>query len=168
MTWFDLGALAIVVLAAVDGARSGLAWSTVELLLVLGAAGLSRALRPAVDPYVAKVLEISQIDLPWTTHVLLFAVLAVACAGLAYLLHPLVHKWRFDHDGWPGGLLGAVTGTVLALVLFSLAAWSTPRAYEAQLRPSHTAWALTQAWDAGATALFPEQLGHRLEDLRQP
>jgi len=168
VTWFDLGALAIVVLAVVDGARSGLAWAVVELLLVVGAAALTGLLRPLLDPYVAKVLEVSQTDLPWTTHALVFLALALGFTGIAYLLNPLVREWRFDRDGWPGGVVGGLSGTVLALVLFSLAAWSGPRAYEGQLRPSHTAWVLVVTWDAGATGLFPEHLGHRLEDLRNP
>jgi len=166
VTWFDLGALTIVVLAIVDGARSGLAWSFTELVLVVGAATLTGLLRPLVDPYFAKIFEVSQADLPWATHSLLFLTLALGFTGIAYLLNPLVRRWRFDHDGWPGGVVGAVTGAILALVLFALAAWSGPRAYEEQLRPSHTAWVLVEAWDAGATLLFPEQLGHRLEDLR--
>jgi uncharacterized membrane protein required for colicin V production len=168
VTWFDLGALAIVVLAAVDGARSGLAWAAVELILIGGAATLTGLLRPLADPYVAKVFEVSQAELPWTTHSLVFVSLALCFTGIAYLLRPLVRNWRFEHDGWPGGVMGAVSGAVLALVLFALATWSGPRAYEEQLTPSHTAWVLTETWDAGITMLFPEQLGRRLEDLRIP
>ena len=168
MTWFDLGALAIVVLAAVDGARSGLAWAAAELLLLLGAAVLTGLLRPLAQPYVGKVFEITQVDLPWATHTLLFVVIALGSVGAAYLLRPLVQKWRFDHDGWPGGFVGALSGALLALVLFSLAVWSGPRAYEDQLQPSHTSTVLAATWDAGLQAPFPEPLGHRLEDLRQP
>jgi uncharacterized membrane protein required for colicin V production len=168
VTWFDLGALAIIALAIVDGARSGLAWSVAELLLVLGTATLTALLRPLVEPYVGKVFEIAQTDLPWATHAIVFVTLALGSAGIAYLIHPLVRRWRFDHDPWPGGVVGAVSGCTLALVLFAMAAWSGPRAYEEQLKTSRTTWLLIETWETGATLLFPEPLGHRLEDLRTP
>jgi uncharacterized membrane protein required for colicin V production len=168
MTWFDLGALAIVVLAVVDGARNGLAWAVVELALLVGAALLAGLLRSFAEPYLQKVVVLPQADAPWITHAVVFALCAALFIGLAVLLQPLTNRWRFSHDGWPGGALGLVTGAIAALVLFSLTVWSSPRPYEAQLTPSCTGDVLVHAHEAGLGPLFPSHLGHRIEDLRAP
>jgi quinol-cytochrome oxidoreductase complex cytochrome b subunit len=168
VTWFDLGALAIVALAAVDGARCGLAWSVTELVLVLAAAAVTGLLRPFAEPYLQKVVVVPQTDAPWFTHLIVFACTAALFIGVAVLLQPLTKRWRFAHDGWPGAAVGTVTGTVAALVLFSLAVWNSPRPYESQLAPSHTAVVLVRAYESGLAPLFPSHLSHRIEDLRTP
>ena len=168
MTWFDLGALAIVALAAADGARCGFAWAVLELTMLVAVAALTGLLRPFAEPYIHKMVVLPQTEAPWITHAVVFAACAALFVGLAILLQPLTRRWRFKHDAWPGGLLGGVTGAVAALVLFSLAVWATPRPYEAQLAPSHTGALLVRAVDAGLMPLFPSHLSYRLEDLRTP
>lgn len=168
MTWFDLGALAIVALAAFDGARCGPAWALVELLLLVAAATVTGLLRPFVEPYLQKMVVVPQADAPWITHAVVFVLCAILFAVLAVLLQPLTRRWRFRHDGWLGGVLGAVTGAVAALVLFSISVWSSPRPYEEQLAPSLTGTALVHAFDAGLAPLFPSHLGYRVDDLRHP
>lgn len=168
VSWFDLGALAIVALFVVDGARSGLAWALLELTLLAGAALLSGQLQPFADPYVGKVIVLSQVDAPWATHAVVLAVVTVLLVGLGVLLQPLTKRWRFRFDGWPGGLVGAVTGAVAALVLFSLAIWSSPRPYEAQLGQGFSVRVLDRVHAAGLEPLFPSPLGHRLAELRSP
>ena len=168
MTWFDLGALAIVVLAIVDGVRSGAAWALTELALLACAALLAGFVRPFAEPYLQKIVVLAPADLPWAAHATCFGLLACMFMGVAFLLQPMAKKWRFTHDQWPGAVIGVVTGALAALVLFSLAVWGSPRPYEAELTPSYTGAALVKVHRAGLRGLFPEHVAHRLDDLRAP
>ncbi len=168
MTWFDLGALALVALAVADAARGGLAWAVMELGLLTAAAFLAALVAGRAEPYVQKVFDVSPTDLPWATHAFALALAVTLLMGAAFLLQPLTKRWRFRHDGWAGAAVGIGTGALAALLLFSLAVWSSPRPYEMQLRPSATADALVAAYDHGFAPLFPQHLGHRIEDLRTP
>ena len=166
MTWIDLGALVLVALAVVDGARSGLAWAIVELAFLGLAAWLTGMLRPLAEPYVLKVASLTELDLPWVSHAALFALLACVLMGLAFLLHPMCRRARFRRDGWPGGVVGALSGLLAALVLTSLAAWHSPRPYEEQLRGAFVVDILGRAHAAGLAPLLPEGTVARLGELR--
>ncbi len=168
MTWFDLGVLALVALAALDGARCGLAWAALELTLVLAAAALTGVLRPFAEPYLHKIVVLPQSDAPWVAHTVVFGLCAAAFIALAVLLQPLTKRWRFRHDGWLGGVVGALAGATAGLILLSLTVWGSPRPYEGQLAPSCAGKALVTVYEAGLAPLFPSHLGHRIQDLRHP
>lgn len=170
MTWFDLAAIALVALAVLDGARSGLAWALLELFAIAAAALAARWLAPHGEQIVAKIVDLaSEEDLHGASHASVLALLGLATAGVLILLHPASRRWRFSHDRWPGGVLGAVNGLLVALLLFSVVAWSRPRpSCEEALNQSRLVPVLRAVSDAGLSALFPAHLPARLQQLRGP
>lgn len=169
MSWFDFGALVIIVLAVVDGVTSGLAWALLETVLVVASALAARGLRVYVEPYVLKVADLGPEDAAGASHLVVFALLACAFVGVMFLLHPASRKWRFRRDRWFGGAVGAVNGLLVSLVLFALAVWSHPRpAYEEALAESRLVSVLDGASDRGLSGLFPEWVPERMGQLRRP
>src|SRR5262245_17495975 len=120
MSWFDLAALVVIALAVVDGARSGLYWAALETCVLVASAAISRALAPGVEPYVRKVVELNREDLRGAAHVVVLAASACVLFGVAILVKPAIKRRRFQHDGVAGGILGAVNGTLAALLLFAV------------------------------------------------
>lgn len=165
MTWFEVGALIVITLAVLDGAVSGLVWALLELALLAGAAWLTGALRPGVEPYMEKVVDIAPPDLSWVTHVFVFTVVAVLLIGLLFLVHPTSKRWRFRHDRWLGGIVALANGALASLLLLSAAVWCSPRSYDDALRASTTVDVLREATHGRLSALFPPDLDLRLARL---
>jgi hypothetical protein len=169
MTWYDLGALVVVALAVLDGARSGLAWASAELAAILGVALAARALHAQIEPYLLKVADVAPDDRAGATHAIVFSALGALVIGVMILLHPASRRWRFRHDGWYGGALGALNGLLAALLVFSILLWSAPRpAVEETLAESRLSSALRVAEEARLGPLFPDRLPRRLVQLERP
>jgi hypothetical protein len=167
MTWFDLGALAIVALAVVDGATSGFLWSLLESAFLVTTAMTARGLAVHAQPYVLKVADLGPDDLRSASHVAVFLPVASTFLGVLILLHPASRRWRFRRDAWLGGAWGAVNGIFGSTLLFSMAMWSTPRAWEEQLAASRLSPVLACAVDAGLAPLYPEPTVERLRQLER-
>lgn len=168
MTWFDVGALVVVIAMAVEGHLSGVVWAALELAALMAAAALARATAPLLTPYVAKLAELDPAHLSWTSHALILGVLLATLIALLILLRPLQRKWRFDRDRWPGAVVGVLTGAVLAGVILAVTLWASPRGYEAALEGCQFRRALAAAHDNGGRILFPEGIEDRLRDLERP
>lgn len=169
MTWYDLGALALVALAVLDGARSGLAWAATELAFLVAAAATARAVHAHAEPYLLKVVDVAPEDRAGATHAIAFGTLAAVAAGVLILLHPASKRWRFKHDAWYGGALGAANGSLLALVVFSILLWSSPRpSVEESLAESALAHTLRATEGPALAPLLPDRLPRRLEQLERP
>lgn len=170
MTWFDLAALALIALAVFDGARSGLAWAVLELGAIAAAALAARWLAPHSEQIVAKIVDLaSEEDLHGASHAVVFTLLALATAGVLVLVHPASRRWRFSHDRWPGAVVGAMNGLLVALLVFAVVAWPRPRpSYEEALNQSRLVPVLRTVSESGLSALFPAHLPARLQQLRGP
>jgi hypothetical protein len=169
MSWFDLGALLLVLAAVFDGARSGLLWAVLELGLLIASGLTARGLRPHVEPYVSKFAELSAEDLHAASFVVVFVAVACVLAGLLVLVHPASKRWRFRHDAWYGGVLGAVNGALAAVLLFSMAIWSTPRpTIEDQAAGSALVPVLGAAYEHGLERVLPEHVPERVSQLGRP
>jgi hypothetical protein len=169
MTWFDVGALAVVALAAADGAWSGLAWSALETALLVLVALLARGLREGVEPYLRKVAELGPDDLSGAAHAVVFAVGAGVAIGALVLLHPASKRWRFAHDRWWGGFWGAVNGALASLLLFAMVLWPAPRqSCEQEVRESQLVPVLAAVHGTGLSGLFPGWTAARLAQVRSP
>ncbi len=167
MSWFDLGAFVIVGLALVDGVWAGFLFALLETALVVAAAAAAHSLAPAVEPYLVKLVDVAPEDLPGAAHLATLATLLVLVAGVLVLLRPASRRWRFAHDRWLGGAVGAVNGLLLALLLFSVAMWSSPRVGgESTLAESRLLSVLSGAMHSGLHGLFPSHADARVEELR--
>jgi uncharacterized membrane protein required for colicin V production len=169
MSWFDLAALVVIVFAVLDGARSGLAWASLQTAMLLGAALVARGVAGRAEPYLLKLVDLGPEDLRSAAHVVVFALTACMLFGVLILLHPASKRWRFKHDRWFGGVLGAVNGALASLLLFSMAIWSSPRpSVEDAIASSRLVPVLRCAHENGFSWLFDERLGERLTQLQRP
>jgi uncharacterized membrane protein required for colicin V production len=170
MSWFDLGAVVLVALAAFDGARSGLVWALLETTLLVGAALAARGLHGPIEPYVQKVADFSADDLSCASHAVVFAVAACLLVGILILLHPASKRWRFARDAWFGGVVGALNGALGALLLFSVVIWCSPRqsAVEESIAESRLVPVLRASQESGLGAVLPEHVPDRLAQIRSP
>jgi uncharacterized membrane protein required for colicin V production len=169
MSWFDLAALVVVALAVVDGARSGLLWAALETCVLVASALVARALSPGMEPYVRKVVELAPQDLRGTAHVVVFAVAALVLFGVLILVKPAIKRRRFRHDGVAGGALGAVNGTIAALLLFAIVIWPARRSdVEDSIAESRLVPTMRIAHDHGLAWLLPDYVPARLGELQRP
>ena len=169
MSWFDLGAVVVIALAVLDGAKSGVVWAALETALLVGAGLAAQGLRSHVEPYVSKVADLAPEDLHSAAFVVVFALSACMFFGVLILLHPASKRWRFKHDSWYGAVLGLANGALAALLLFSMAIWSTPRpTYEDAVAGSRLVPVLDWAYGHGGERMFPEHVPERLSPLRRP
>lgn len=169
MSWFDLGALFVVALAVLDGACNGLAWAALELALLLAAAFAARGLGSHVEPYLLKIADLAPDEVQSASHLTVFLAFAGVFAGILFLLHPASKRWRFRHDRWFGGVVGFATGTLGALLLFSIAMWSSPRtSVEESLAESRLLAVLKSARGNGLSGLFPQHVAGRVPQLERP
>ena len=169
MSWFDLGALVVLALAIVDGARSGLAWAALETLAVAGTALLARAVNTPAEPYLAKIADLPDRDMHCASHLVALVLLGGTVTGVMILLHPASRRWRFKKDEWFGGVLGALNGLVASLVIFSTLLWWSPRpSAEETIGGSRLLAFLRVASDRGLAPLFPDHVPERLHDFEHP
>src|SRR6185503_10897405 len=165
MSWFDAGALVVVVLAVLDGATSGFAWALAESVVLVGSAFAARALREGAEPYVEKITALPATDLPWVTHLLVFAACASVLFGLLLLVHPAVKRWRFRRDGWLGGFLGLANGAFAAVLLFSMVMAATAPSGEREARASVLVRPVASLAAGPAGALLPQHATSRAQEL---
>lgn len=168
MSWFDLGALVLTLLAAVDGATSGLAWAAMETAVLLGSAAAARALAPGAEPYVFKATDLPAHDLPWVTHVVVFAVCAGSMFGLLLLAHPAAKKWRFRRDAWAGGALGVVNGALASLLIFAVTIGTTHGAWEEEAHRSRMLPVVASLTATPVAAVLPPYAPARAAALSEP
>jgi uncharacterized membrane protein required for colicin V production len=165
MSWFDVAALVVVVLAVLDGATSGFAWAVMELVVLLGSAAAARALRPHAEPYLQKIAALPPSDLPWVTHLLVFALCACSLFGVLLLVHPAAKKWRFRNDRWFGGALGLLNGCLAAVLVSSMVIAATDPAWEAEARSSRVVRVVGSLAAGPASVLLPEHAAGRSRQL---
>lgn len=169
MSWFDLGAILVVALAVFDGAFNGFAWAALEAALLVAAALAARGLGSHVEPYLLKIADLAPDELRSASYLTVFLAFAGLFAGILILIHPASKRWRFRHDRWLGGVLAFGTGTLGALVLFSIAMWSRPRpAVEDALAESRLLGVLKAAKENGMGGLLPQHVGDRVSQLERP
>lgn len=165
MSWFDVAALVVVALAVLDGATSGLAWAALETLVLVGSAAAARALRPVAEPYLDKIAALPPTDLPWVTHLLVFALCACSLFGVLLLVHPAAKKWRFAKDRWWGGALGVLNGCLAAVLVTASVMAATAPAWEAEARGSAVVRFVGSLSDGPLAPLFPEHAPARARQL---
>ena len=166
MSWFDIGALVVVLLAVLDGATSGFAWAGLEAVVLLGSALASRLLRDHAAPYVSKVAALPAADLPWVTHLILFALSACSLFGILMLVHPAAKKWRFRNDRWFGGAMGLVNGGLAAIFIFAMTMAATDKAWEDQARTSRLLHVVDGLSRTPAAGLLPDHVQERAARLQ--
>jgi hypothetical protein len=154
MNWFDVAALALILLTIFDGWSSGFGWAILETCMLFGTAVAAKALRPLAEPYVLKVANLPADELPWVTHLVVFAFAGCSFYGLLLLLHPVTKKWRFPKDKWAGAAVGIVNGLLASILIGAIVMASTPQTYDAELRDSVTMQAAAAVWKSGAGAPF--------------
>jgi drug/metabolite transporter (DMT)-like permease len=166
MNWFDFAAVLLVILAIADGATSGFGWAILETCMLFGTAVAAKALRPYSEEYVLKVVSLSPTEVPWITHLVVFALCGCSLFGLLLLLHPTTKKWRFPRDRWFGAAIGVLNGVLAAIFLGAIVMGSSPQTYDAALRDSHAMQSVASVWRSGAGAPFmPEHVASRTTQL---
>ncbi|MCE9637884.1 MAG: CvpA family protein [Planctomycetes bacterium] len=155
MSWFDIGALVVVLLAVWDGAKSGLAWALMELSVFVGSALIAGAVRPHAEAYVFKIANLPPQDLPWVTHLAVFALCACTLFGILTLIHPAARKWRFKNDRWFGGAVGLMNGVVASVVVCGMLLAPTEKGWVDELKPSMLLRAVAATADSPAEVLLP-------------
>lgn len=161
MSWFDIAAVVVILLAVFDGAKSGLAWALLEFAVFVGSAIAARAVRPHAEAYVFKIANLPPQDLPWVTHLAVFALCACTLFGVLTLVHPAARKWRFKNDRWFGGAVGLLNGCVASVVVCGMLLAPTEPAWEAELKPSVLLRAVAAVADSPAAGLLPESAAAR-------
>ena len=169
MSWFDLGALAVVALAVFDGARNGLVWALIEAILLLAAAILARVSHGHLEPYLLKIADLEPQDLHCASYLVVFVATGCVFVGALVLVHPASKRWRFRHDRWFGGALGGASGVFASLVIFSIVIWSHPRpSGEESLAESRLVPVLRTAADHGLAGVLPVHVPLRMTELERP
>jgi uncharacterized membrane protein required for colicin V production len=169
MSWLDLAALVVVVLAAFDGAKNGLVWAALETVLVVATAAATRTLSPHVEPYVGKIADFAPENRAGAAHVVVLATTAAVLGGVLVLLKPATRGRRFARDGYFGGALGAVNGLFASLLVLSVVIWpARPVDVEDPLAKCRLVPAIEVAHGHGLAWFFPTYLPARLAELRRP
>lgn len=166
MNWFDVAALVLIALTVFDGWSGGFGWAILQTCMLVLTSVAAKGLRPHAEQYVLKVANLPADELPWVTHLVVFAFAGCSAYGLLLLLHPATKKWRFPRDKWIGAAVGLLNGALATILIGSIVMASTPQSYDAELRDSHAIRAADAVWKSGAGAPFmPEHVPVRAIQL---
>lgn len=168
---FDLVVAGIVVLAALHGAWKGLAWQLAGIFSLI--AGFAVGI-----PGSAPIAHFFGSSAPLNRFIAVAVIYALVSLGIylaAFYYREAIQKWKLDNwDRHLGGLLGAVKGYLMCLVLtfFAITLFAGLRA-PILTRPSgklmaYTMHAVHPIWPAGFHAVIHSYIEHDTEPDEAP